>query len=199
VSPEGVPPGVLPPAGGLRVVRDLAPLFGVAVVSVVLAGGFASADAARTDGPAVADFDHAAHLNRGVECADCHVGVEEDAMQARAGTPSIEICAELCHGDFDEETTANLAASELGRLMVEHVASGEELWWPQAYWLPHHVVFSHRRHVAIAELECADCHGEIASSSSLPREAATDVLTMDGCMRCHESHGASNDCFACHR
>ena len=142
-------------------------------------------------GDPIADFNHRIHIESELECADCHVGVE---TAARAGVPSVEICAE-CHEDPED----SMVRSENGKRILASVLEHEEMWWPSVYWLPDHVVFSHRRHVAIGEIDCKDCHGDMASATTLPSEAVHEILTMDGCLKCHERSGASLDCAACHR
>ena len=174
--------------------QGLGPLFVLVVVSMGAAGSAVvlrkpSAPAA----PVVtADFNHARHIEFGVECAECHVGAEE---QARAGVVSITICTE-CH---EEDSIEDLGATPNARLIQEHIETGEQLWWPKLYTLPDHVVFSHRRHVIFGEVECATCHGDIAETTTLPSEPVWRTLTMDGCMECHERAGANLDCLACHR
>jgi len=186
--------------GALLVLREIAPLVGVLAASVCVAGMLVAAGpVAAGDDDDVAEFDHQAHLARGVECGDCHTGVDEEDPRSRAGVPSIAICAELCHADFDDETRARLAESQNGRRMLTGVDDGVEPWWPRAYWLPDHVVFSHRRHVSIGEIDCAECHGDMESATTLPREPIEATVTMEGCTQCHEERGASNDCFRCHR
>lgn len=140
----------------------------------------------------LADLNHAKHIEFELECVMCHAGVEE---HARAGVPSVEVCMECHEGD----TAEDLGGTRNARLIVEHLEAGEELWWPRLYGLPDHVVFSHRRHVVFGEIECAECHGDIAKTTTLPEEPVWRTLSMDGCMECHERRGASLDCLACHR
>jgi hypothetical protein len=139
----------------------------------------------------LADFDHALHAENDLACVDCHVGVE---TAAAAGVPSVTFCAE-CHEDPEDGMTR----TENGKRILDHILRGEEVWWHQLYWLPDHVVFSHRRHFAIGEVPCDVCHGDIGSSTTLPGEPVFTTLTMDGCMECHERSGATLDCVACHR
>ena len=141
----------------------------------------------------VADMNHALHvIEREIECSECHQGVES---QARAGVPSIAVCKD-CH---EEDTVEDMGGTDNARMIVGHMANDEELWWPDLYVLPDHVVFSHFRHVSLGEIPCEKCHGAIASSTTLPEEPVEEFLTMDGCMECHAEHGASDDCAGCHK
>ncbi|MFQ5843510.1 MAG: cytochrome c3 family protein [Planctomycetota bacterium] len=170
--------------------RSLAPL--LLIVAVAAAAAAARGAVPRgPEGEPVADNNHALHMERDLECADCHTGVE---THAAAGVPSVAICGE-CHDDPED----SIGRTQNGRRILDHVGRKEELWWPKLYSLPDHVVFSHRRHVAIGKIACEKCHGTIASTNTLPEEPVEATLTMNGCLDCHERSGAEQDCFACHK
>jgi hypothetical protein len=172
------------------VLRSLAPILGPILLAVGAAGSWISATGDR-DAYRVADINHAIHIARDLECVDCHVGVE---THAAAGVPGIAICAE-CHDDPED----SIRRTENGKRILDHISRNEQLWWPQLYWLPDHVVFSHRRHVSLGGIACETCHGGIASTTTLPEEPVETTLTMDGCMDCHARSGADLDCYACHK
>ncbi|MHC4547608.1 MAG: cytochrome c3 family protein [Planctomycetota bacterium] len=161
------------------------------IALVAAAAGLLLTGASKPSDTPVADINHAVHIARDLECVDCHVGVETHAV---AGVPSIAICAE-CHEDAEDA----IGGTENGKRILDHVVAKKELWWPQLYSLPDHVVFSHRRHVALGKIACETCHGDIASTTTLPEEPVPETLTMDGCMDCHARSGADQDCFACHK
>jgi hypothetical protein len=171
--------------------RQLAPLLAVLAMAVLAAGALV---AATDPAPAmlVADIDHALHTERDVACVDCHTGVES---HERAGIPSIKICVDCHEGESAEE----LGGGANGKLIAAHLESGEELWWPGVYALPDHVVFSHRRHVALGGIACEECHGDVKAATTLPIALVPGTLTMEGCMDCHAGHGASLDCWGCHK
>jgi hypothetical protein len=114
-------------------------------------------------------FAHAKH--QAVGCATCHRGV---TSTARAGIPDAVFCAK-CH-------------TTLPRTIA----------WVQVTRIPSHVMFSHRRHVALAGLDCASCHGEMRERRT-PLGVAPVRLTMTTCLSCHRHEGAAEDCAACHR
>lgn len=165
-------------------------MIGVIVLATAVAAGLVAVGPSAEDLP-VADFNHAIHIARDLECVDCHTGVE---TRAAAGVPSITICAE-CHDDPEDSMikTAN------GKRISDHIQRGEELWWPSVYDLPDHVVFSHRRHFALGRIACKECHGDVAGATTLPVALVESTLTMDGCMDCHARNRADQDCFACHK
>lgn len=114
-------------------------------------------------------FPHARHQT--VDCAVCHRGV---TTQARAGIPDAAFCAK-CH-------------SALPRTIA----------WVQVNTLPPHVMFSHQRHVTLARLDCASCHGEMRERRTPPGAPAARIA-MTTCLSCHRHEGAAEDCAACHR
>lgn len=128
-------------------------------------------------------FDHAKH--RGMACTVCHRGAE---VSARAGIPQGETCAK-CHATAPRGTDA-APWSDVGR-------SGR-LGWTRVTRVPDHVYFSHRRHVALAKLDCAACHADVGQRAAPPARVPLR-LDMDACLTCHRTEGASQDCAACHR
>ncbi len=82
--------------------------------------------------------------------------------------------------------------------MTELLEAGDPLRFNKLFQLPDHVFYTHRRHVGIAELECANCHGAIAETERPPERALVRV-SMDSCMDCHREQGQTLDCNACHR
>lgn len=132
-------------------------------------------------------FNHSVHIENGLDCTDCHHGAESSR---RATIPAIEVCAD-CH----EEA---MGESEAEALVVASVAESESILWRRVSLLPEHVYFSHRRHTAVAGIECATCHGDMASLDEPPRRALF-LETMDDCLQCHADQDATDDCNACHR
>ncbi len=131
--------------------------------------------------PAV--FNHARH--RAIACATCHRGVE---TAARAGIPTASDCVK-CH-----------ATPPAGIAPAQWRPSGRTggLAWVQVTRLPDHVMFSHRRHVTVARLECASCHADVGARTTPPGNPPIR-LDMNGCLSCHRREGASEDCDGCHR
>ena len=81
------------------------------------------------------------------------------------------------------------------------VSSGEAgaaIRFNKLFLMPDHVFYTHRRHVAIAEIDCAQCHGAIAETERPPDRALVRI-TMDTCMDCHRDRGQTLNCNACHR
>ena len=154
--------------------------------TVALTLGTAAAWALLLPRPAVVQplaFNHAKHTGMG--CAVCHRGVAE---RARAGIPDASTCLK-CHA------TAPRAAAGL---KWDEVARTQTIAWASVTSLPQHVMFSHRRHVGLAQLECSSCHAGIGTSDAPPPRPPLR-LDMEACLSCHRREGASQDCAGCHR
>jgi hypothetical protein len=130
-------------------------------------------------------FNHAKHTV-GLTCVGCHGGV---MTSAQATLPSGDICTR-CHASPPAS-----ASPASWKAIVESTAPPP---WVPVTRLPAHVMFSHRRHVAIAGLACESCHGDIGTRAAPPVRAPVR-LEMKTCLACHQKEGASEDCAGCHR
>lgn len=135
-------------------------------------------------------FSHRLHA-RAMKCVGCHA---QAATGAAAGTPRLADCLD-CHEGA--QATSPEGRKEEAKLDAYATAKGE-VPWVRITALAPHTFFSHRRHVALAKVECATCHGTIAETDALPARPLVD-LTMTRCMSCHRQRGAALDCLACHR
>lgn len=163
-------------------------------VGVVCLSVSASA-AGCAEGPAVVQpipFNHRIHKENGLTCDFCHEGVREGA---HAGIPRVVACMN-CH---ETDITENPAAKPYIEAVRRHANQATEIPWVQLYSLPAHVYYTHRRHVAIAGFECAQCHGDIGERVTPAERPIAQTLNMDTCMDCHEARGVDNDCAWCHR
>ena len=159
---------------------------GLLVLAVVGAVGAGIALARRPLSQPIA-FNHQLHVEElGSDCTDCH---RHALSGARATIPNLEVCAD-CHEEAQTESP------EEARL-VELIQTAEPIPWVKVTTVPDHVYFSHRRHAAIAAIECETCHGEVGKRTD-PVVRPAVAMTMDHCMDCHERSGASNDCIWCH-
>ena len=131
-------------------------------------------------------FSHAAHIEKArMQCTDCHSGAK---TRDAAGIPSIRRCM-ACHQFIATDRP------EIGRL-VAYWEKQREVPWLRVYGFAKDaaVQFRHAPH-ARAEIECARCHGDVASMTvAVPAV----VHTMGTCVQCHRDNSASDDCLACH-
>ncbi len=129
-------------------------------------------------------FSHRSHTQLGLPCSTCHT------LQGRgggAGFPPLSLCLS-CHRGAEGENAA------VGLLLEGYEQRGEPIPWVRVYKIPDFVFFSHKEHLA-SGATCATCHGAVELRDRLEQEVPT---SMEHCMDCHESQGASLDCHFCH-
>jgi Cytochrome c7 and related cytochrome c len=93
-----------------------------------------------------------------------------------------------CHASIKSDSPAI-------RKLADFAAQKKPVPWAPVYRLPRMVYFSHEIHNKKAGVECATCHGPVASRNSLGQEKS---IAMTDCMRCHDQYKVSNDCDLCH-
>jgi hypothetical protein len=158
--------------------RLLAALSAIGITSCALVGVLDGGDGRMA-------FSHSVHVEEGLDCGDCHMGIEDSN---EPGMPSMAGCM-LCHESMEDEDTPpakRLATlfDEEGRYLARSLSR-----------LPEETVFSHLRHVTEGALDCAACHGEIETTDSV---LASVEVSMDECMACHTEQSRPNECTTCH-
>jgi formamidopyrimidine-DNA glycosylase len=130
-------------------------------------------------------FPHKTHIAKKAECTDCHETVEKGPV---AGIPSVRTCM-ICHSQI-----------AIDRPLIKEVTAysdkGIEIPWQRVYGFTHeaHVRFNHAPHVR-AKVDCATCHGDLASQTVAERVVDHN---MGFCVNCHKQKNAPNDCLTCH-
>jgi len=133
-------------------------------------------------------FNHKLHVTKAkLECKTCHLYV---TTGQHAGLPLISSCGE-CHDDPDVKSAEE-------RKVVALAQKGTSETFHKLFHLPEHVYYSHRRHVGLGGLQCVNCHGGIAETTSPPTAPLVRV-DMSFCLDCHKQRGISTDCTHCHR
>ena len=101
-------------------------------------------------------FTHKVHLANGLQCANCHVGVDQGPD---ARIPSVNFCM-TCHQVIakDKPEIKKVAAYQ---------ARGEDIPWQRVYGFEPsaHVKFNHAPHIR-AGVQCATCHGDMTTADS---------------------------------
>jgi hypothetical protein len=133
------------------------------------------------------EFSHKKHTEQDIECEACHIYVKE---QIFAGIPNVETCLE-CHSE-------PITESKEEEKIREYHKKNKKIPWIKINNLPPHVYFSHRRHVAIAKLECKICHGNMGELVKPPNKPLV-TLKMGDCIDCHKRKKAKIDCIYCHK
>ncbi|MGA3295183.1 MAG: cytochrome c3 family protein [Candidatus Acidiferrales bacterium] len=130
-------------------------------------------------------FTHKVHLANGLQCTDCHVGVDRGPD---ARIPSVNFCM-TCHQVIatDKPEIKKLAA---------YRARGEDIPWQRVYGFEPsaHVKFNHAPHIR-AGVDCKMCHGDLTTQTVAERKVDH---TMGFCINCHRQQKASVDCVTCH-
>jgi hypothetical protein len=130
-------------------------------------------------------YTHKVHLANGMQCTDCHVGVDQGPD---ARIPSVNFCM-TCHQVIakDKPEIKKLAA---------YRDRGEDIPWQRVYGFEPsaHVKFNHAPHIR-AGVDCKVCHGDMTTQTVAERKVDH---TMGFCIDCHKQKGASIDCVTCH-
>lgn len=132
-------------------------------------------------------YNHKVHIENGLSCTDCHQGAEK---RQRATLPRIEICLD-CH---EEPLTESPEEAKI----LQYSDSLGEIPWRRILSLRDHVYFSHMRHVTLAEIQCATCHGKMEKMKT-PPPRPLKRMKMAACIKCHKKRSVTIDCNACHR
>lgn len=154
----------------------------IALVAMAVTGGGCMLLSRLSGGEKRFAFDHAIHVEEGLDCSDCHVGAEDSD---EPGMPVLQQCL-LCHVDLDAEKPPEKKVETLfveGKFAAAHAAR-----------LAGDAIFSHARHVG-AKLECAACHQGIETNRRIGLEVR---VSMDACTACHADRGTANECATCH-
>jgi len=162
-----------------------------AVTLLLASAGFATGRILLRPAVAVAQpvrFNHRLHVETlELDCSTCH---EFYASSEHSGLPSLELCS-TCH----EEA---LTDSPEEQRLLELIEAGGDQEFRKLFRMPDHVYYSHARHVTVAGIECATCHGGIAETTAPPPVPLVHV-TMNTCVGCHAASGAPVECTHCHR
>lgn len=153
-------------------------------------------------------FWHSIHVcENEVDCQYCHSTV---AKSKHASIPSANVCMN-CHKGI--KNGSRWGEKEIGKIYTaigfdpatgQYIEDYEEqpIEWNKVHNLPDHVYFNHSQHVAVAGLECQNCHGDVAKYkegriapveeiNALVDEYPTLIqlskptLTMGWCIECH--------------
>ncbi len=174
------------------------------------------------------DFSHQLHAGEmEISCQYCHYG----AWQSRhAGIPATNVCMN-CHQNVLatrdnmrlEEELAEQEGREIRPLTSMEIVKiysamgydpqgnpverkkGKPVEWVKVHNVPDFVFFSHKPHIT-AGVDCADCHGDVAS---MARVKQAEDLSMGWCLDCHrKDHEFADaapertqlllDCATCH-
>ncbi len=130
-------------------------------------------------------FAHQVHLAKGMQCDQCHAGVDRGPDAVIPGVNSCMACHRVAARDRPEI-----------RKVAAYSARGEEIPWEQVYSFSHsaHLKFNHAAHLR-AKVACVSCHGDMRQETTAQPLVN---LTMGYCVGCHQQREASVECVTCH-
>ena len=163
-------------------------LLGFVGVAVLAAGGgFVAGGGGLSFERNSVSFNHRRHaVDNEISCDTCHPFVAEETF---SGLPDADVCS-TCHAEA-------IGKSAEEAKLVRLIAEGTPLEWKRLFRQPAHVFYSHRRHVAVAKIDCPVCHQDVGRSESPPTTVRR--LSMTDCIECHRSRGVPAHCTTCHR
>ena len=129
-------------------------------------------------------YSHKKHVALGLECRTCHVTPEPGKLMT---FPPTSLCM-TCHQGVAADRP------EIQKLAV-YAKSGKPIPWVRVYKLPDYVFWKHATHLR-PDITCADCHGPVAERDVIAQE--TNIVTMAGCVACHDKRQVLMDCGDCH-
>jgi mono/diheme cytochrome c family protein len=121
-------------------------------------------------------FSHKIHAgDNQTDCRYCHTTVDESK---HAGFPSVEVCMN-CHNVIKEGTYSG--KDEIAKVRAAY-ENNEHVRWIRVHNLPDHSYFNHAQHVKVGNIDCEQCHGDVAS---MDRIQQVNDLSMGWCINCH--------------
>lgn len=151
------------------------------------------------------EFPHSVHAgDNGIDCKYCHNSVEKSKT---AGLPTVNVCMN-CHKQVtgskpgQEEKIAKIyeAAGFDPAGGGSYTGETKEIVWNKVHVLPDHVYFNHSQHVVVGQIDCKQCHGDMAKMESTAKvqpvselnkvegniQLTKTTLTMGWCIECHK-------------
>ena len=140
-------------------------------------------------------FSHKIHAGENdIQCIYCHYGAEKGR---HAAIPPAELCMN-CHSQIKKDST------EIAKIK-KALKDRKPIEWIKVNHFPDYAYFNHSQHVAVAEISCQKCHGQV---EGMARIKQNNELNMGWCMDCHRGSGiappndhkskAGGDCARCH-
>ena len=150
------------------------------------------------------DFPHSVHAGvNGIDCKYCHNSVNNSKS---AGLPTVNVCMN-CHKQINGNTPEQQA--KIAKIYEaagwdptgagKYTGKTKEIIWNKVHALPDHVYFPHSQHVAVAGIDCKQCHGDMTQQKETAKiqlvedlnkiegnvKLTRPTLTMGWCIECH--------------
>jgi len=150
------------------------------------------------------EFPHSVHAGvNGIDCKYCHNSVNNSKS---AGLPTVNVCMN-CHKQINGNTPEQQA--KIAKIYEaagwdpsgagQYTGKTKEIIWNKVHALPDHVYFPHSQHVAVAGIDCKQCHGDMTQQKETAKiqlvedlnkiegnvKLTKPTLTMGWCIECH--------------
>lgn len=126
-------------------------------------------------------FSHELHAGQyQIECEYCHIGVTKSKS---ATIPATNICQNCHHERGGIQEGPKHGEKELAKVLAS-AENERPIEWVRIHNLPDLVYFNHSQHVAVAGLECQECHGEVEKMEEVYQ---VNKLSMGWCLDCHRT------------
>lgn len=123
-------------------------------------------------------FSHKVHAGQNkIDCFYCHTTAKESM---HAGIPSTQLCMN-CHTVVK---SGKITGTEEIAKIYASIENQTPIEWIKVHNVPDHVFFSHAQHVAVAKLDCVECHGPV---EEMDRIMQVSDLSMGWCIECHRT------------
>ena len=129
-------------------------------------------------------YSHKQHLAFSLQCKDCHTNPEPGNLMT---FPATTKCMQ-CH-----QTIAKSKPSI--QKLAQFAKSQQPIPWVRVYTVLSGIIWTHRPHV-VAGVSCETCHGQVRELDAMAEVAS--VVTMYGCLNCHQQTQAKTACETCH-
>lgn len=124
------------------------------------------------------EFSHKVHAGQNqIDCFYCHTTAKESM---HAGIPSAQLCMN-CHTVVK---SGKITGTEEIAKIYQAIETNTPIEWIKVHNVPDHVFFSHAQHVAVAKLDCVECHGPV---EEMERIIQVSDLSMGWCIDCHRT------------
>ncbi len=169
----------------------------VAVIALFILGGLLSASWDGLMGIGVYEgyhpaqpiaFSHKIHAgDNAINCQYCHSGVEKSKT---AGIPTVNVCMN-CHKGISKGPSGEKGTAEIAKIYAAagwdadkgaYTKAPSPIIWTKVHNLPDFVFFSHQQHVKVGKQDCANCHGDVKTMTTVKQDKP---LTMSWCIDCH--------------
>lgn len=140
-------------------------------------------------------FSHKIHAgDNAIACQYCHNSVEKSR---HAGIPTVNVCMN-CHKGIQEGPTTG--TKEIAKIYAAagfdpktgtyNESNQNPIQWVKVHNLPDLVYFNHSQHVVVGKVDCAKCHGDVKTMTTVEQRSP---LTMKWCIECHRKTEVAMD------